>query len=120
MGAARETCRRVAFTESPETLVALARSRSPEHTSPSPRSVLAASALTSACSALTGLVRTPHSNSTKSFSSTLITRPSDVTQESIGSCQASTRRENLEDSLPLESSRGMLQRGHKANKLRLS
>merc|ERR1711971_846629 len=66
------------------------------------KSVLAASALISACSALTGLDRTPVSSSMKLFSSTPIIKPSDVTHVSIGSSQASTRRENLEDSLPLE------------------
>jgi hypothetical protein len=90
--AASETSVKVLFSVSPSTTVSV-KSRKSRLTRVSLKTVLVASAQISVFSTLTGLVRMPPSNSTKSFSLTPTTRPSDVTQELTGSAQANTDTE---------------------------
>merc|ERR1712012_1193320 len=118
--AVNDQSRRELFMVSQETPVARARSRSPEPTNLLLRNVLDVNAATFVFLTLTGLVRMLATNSTKSSLSIHPTKPSDVTHASTGLSHQSTPAERRGLTATGRKSRGMLQRGHKANKLRPS
>merc|ERR1739842_39799 len=100
--AVNDQSRKVVSMVSHATPVARARSRSPEPTNLSLRSVVVANAATFVFLTLTGLVKMLATNSTKSSLSIHPTRLSDVTHASTGLSHQSMPVENVEDSLPLE------------------
>merc|ERR1712014_142975 len=99
--AVNDQSRRELFMVSHATLVARARSRRPEPTNLSLRSVLVANAATFVFLTHIGLVKMLATNSTKSSLSIHPIRPSDVTHALTGLSHQSTPAENVEDLLPL-------------------